>query len=146
MHGRRGSLGKWFLNTSLHMNIESLESWNAQLLTSLSDIRICFYGGSGGLMVKTRASNLESQGSSPASVRAFFFSLSLCLTSIPWSSLRSTLSNEEVFHCILRRGCKAVSPGGPGLISLRLFWTLVSQVNPKETIGWENDMVNRLGI
>ena len=29
-------------------------------------------GGTGGLMVKTRALDLESQGSSPASVRAFF--------------------------------------------------------------------------
>ena len=29
-------------------------------------------GGSGGLMVKTHAPNLESHGSSPTSVRAFF--------------------------------------------------------------------------
>ena len=79
----------------------------------------------GALVVKTCALNLVSQGSSPTSVRAFF-SLSLCLTLMPWSSLSSTPSNEEVFHRILRRGCKAVSPGGPGLISLKLFQTLIS--------------------
>ena len=45
---------------------------------------------------------------------------------MPWSSLSSTRSNEEVFHRILRRGCKAVGPRGPGSISLRLFQALVS--------------------
>ena len=72
----------------------------------------------GGLMVNT-----ESQGSSPTSVRVF--SVSPCLTSMPWSSLSSTPSIEEVFHHILRRRCKAVGPGGPGSISLWLFQALV---------------------
>ena len=54
------------------------------------------------------------------------FSLSPCLTSMPWSSLSSTPSNEEVFHRILRRGCKAVGPGGPGSISLKLYQALIS--------------------
>ena len=36
------------------------------------------------------------------------------------------LSNEEMFHCILQRGCKAVGAGGPDSVSLRLFQTLVS--------------------
>ena len=75
-------------------------------------------------MVKTRALNLVSQSSSPTSVRAF---LSFpCLTLMPWSSLSSTPSNEAVSHRILWRGCKAVGPGGPGSISLRLFQALVS--------------------
>ena len=64
----------------------------------------------------------ESQGS-PASGH---FSLSLCLTSMLWGSLSSTPSNEEVFHRILQRGCKAVGPGGPDLISLWLFQALIS--------------------
>ena len=34
------------------------------------------------------------------------FYLSPCLTLMPWSSLSSTQSNEEVFHRIPRRGCK----------------------------------------
>ena len=54
-------------------------------------------GGTGGLMVKTRALDLVSQGSSPTSVRAFF-SLSLCLTSMPWSSLSSTPSGVVSPH------------------------------------------------
>ena len=84
-------------------------------------------GGTGGLMVKTRALDMVLQGSSPTSVRAFFLSLFLWLTSMPWSSFSSTPSNEEVlFHRILQRGCKAVSPGGPGSISLWLFQALVS--------------------
>ena len=31
---------------------------------------------------------------------------------LPWSLLSSTQLNEEVFHRILRRGCKAVGPRG----------------------------------
>ena len=54
------------------------------------------------------------------------FSLSLCLASIPWGSLSSTSSNEEVFHHILLRQCKAVGPTGPGSINLRLFQVLIS--------------------
>ena len=38
------------------------------------------------------------------------FSLLTCLTPMPWSSLSSTPSNEEMFHRILRRGCNAISP------------------------------------
>ena len=77
-------------------------------------------------MVKTRALDLVLQSSSPTSVRAFF-SLSLCLTSMPWSLLGSTPSNEEVlFHRILCRRYKAIGPGGPGSSSLWLFQALVS--------------------
>ena len=74
--------------------------------------------------LKTHALDLESQSSSPTSVRDLFSFP--CLTSMPWSSLSSTQSNEEVFHRILWRGSKAVGPGGPGSISLRLFQALVS--------------------
>ena len=70
-------------------------------------------------------SDLKSQCSSPAIVRAFF-SLSLYLTPVPCSLLSSTSSNEEVFHRIHRRWRKAIGPGGPGSISLRLFHVLVS--------------------
>ena len=80
-----------------------------------------------GRMVKTCAPNLQLQGSNPTSVR--FFSLSLCVTSMP----SSTPSNEEVFHRILWRGCKAVGPRGPGLISLRPLLATTIVVNPK---GW----------
>ena len=37
-----------------------------------------------------------------------------------WSPLSSTPKTEEVFYCILRRGCKAVGPGGPGLVWLAI--------------------------
>ena len=56
------------------------------------------------------------------------FILRLCFTPLPWSLLSSTPVNE-VFHRILRRGCKAVGPGGPGSISLRLFQALVNHYN-----------------
>ena len=79
----------------------------------------------GGLMVKILALDLVSQGLSPTS-QGFFLSFPFCLTSMPWSSLISTPSNEEVFHCILWRGCKAVGPGIPGSISLWPFQALVS--------------------
>ena len=70
-------------------------------------------------MVKIHAPDLESHGLSPTSVRAFFsFPLSM-----PWNSLSSTPSNEEVFHHILQRGRTAISPGS---ISFRLFQALVS--------------------
>ena len=67
-----------------------------------------------------------------------------CLTSMPRTSLSSTPSNEEVFHHILRRGCKDVGPGGPGSISLRLFQALIShyysgkpeRVIKKKTLRW----------
>ena len=72
-------------------------------------------------MVKTRASDLESYGSSPTGVRAFF-----CFTSMPWSSLSSSPSNRKMFHRIFQRGCKAVCPGGRDSINLRLFQALVS--------------------
>ena len=72
-------------------------------------------------------------------VSGFFISLSRCLTSMPWNSLSSTLSkfNKEVFHRILRRGYKAVGPGGPGTISLGLFQALASHYyssKPEEVI------------
>ena len=63
-------------------------------------------------MVKTRALDLESHGSSPASVRAFF---SFPLFNL--NALSSTPSNE-VFHCIFLHS--------QGLISLWLFQALVS--------------------
>ena len=47
-----------------------------------------------GLMVKTCVLDLVSQGWSPTSVRAIH------------SALEFTPSSEEVFHRILRRGCK----------------------------------------
>ena len=42
------------------------------------------------------------------------------------ASLSSIPSNEEVFHCIFWRGCKAVGPLGPGSISFWLLQALVS--------------------
>ena len=45
---------------------------------------------------------------------------------MPWSLLSSTPSNEEVFHRILQRECKAAIPWGPGSINLWLFQALVS--------------------
>ena len=63
------------------------------------------------------------------------FSLSLYFTSMPWSSLSSTPSNEEVFHHIFQRGCKAVSPEGPGSISLRLFQALLSHYYSRKLEG-----------
>ena len=50
------------------------------------------------------------------------FSLFLCLPTLPWRLLSSTPVNEEVFHVILRRGCKAVGPGGPDSFSLWLYF------------------------
>ena len=47
-------------------------------------------------MVKTHALDLELNCSSLTSVRAFL----CCFTSVP-------PTNEEVFHCILWRGCQA---------------------------------------
>ena len=56
----------------------------------------------------------------------------------PWvTQLSSASSDEEVFHCILWRGCKVVSPGGPGMISLWLFQALVSHCHsgkPKQKV------------
>ena len=44
-----------------------------------------------------------------------------------WSPLSSTPKTEEVFYRILRRGCKTVGPGGPGLVWLHgYFQALVS--------------------
>jgi hypothetical protein len=40
---------------------------------------------------------------------------------LPWSLLSSTPKNEEVFHRILRRGCKAVGPGALVNISIQLL-------------------------
>ena len=51
-------------------------------------------GGTGGVMVKTFAPNQEWQGSSPTSIMAFFFFP--LLTPMPWNSLSSTPSNEEM--------------------------------------------------
>ena len=82
-------------------------------------------GGTGGLMVNTRASRPGVASSSPTSVRAFFFSSDLGITPLPWSPL----SSIPVFHRILRRGCKAVGPGGPGSIGPWLFQALVSHHN-----------------
>ena len=64
-------------------------------------------GGTGGLTVKTHDLDLVLQSSSPTSVRAF-------CSFPPWSLFSSTPSNEEVFHHILQRGCKAIGPGGRG--------------------------------
>ena len=77
-------------------------------------------GGTGGLIVKARAVNMESHGSSTTSVRALF-SFSLFNLNV----LSSTPSNEEMFHNILRMGCEAVGSMGSDLISLSLFQTLI---------------------
>ena len=45
----------------------------------------------------------------PGKCRVFLLFTLLALG--PWEL---TLKNEQVFHHILRRGCKAVGPGGPG--------------------------------
>ena len=66
-------------------------------------------GGTGGVMVKTHALDLESQGLSPTTVWAFF---SFPLFNL--NALESTQLYEEVFHRILWRGRKAVGLGGPG--------------------------------
>ena len=48
--------------------------------------------------------------------------------------LNSTQVNEKVFNRILRRGCKAVGPGGPDSISLWLFQAFVSHFNSGKPI------------
>ena len=61
-------------------------------------------------MVKTRALNLVSQGLSPTSVRAFF-SLALCLTSIP--GVHSALPHQ-MRRCFTASFGGDVKPSVPG--------------------------------
>ena len=63
---------------------------------------------------------------SPTSDRVIFSLPLFNLNALEFTG--STLSNEEVFHCILQRGLVL---GGPGLISLRPLLATTIVVNPK---------------
>ena len=82
-------------------------------------------GGTGDLMVKTHALDLELQGLSPASVRTFFSFSLFNLNALEFTQLYPH-QMRRCFTASFGGDVKTVSPEGPGLISLRLFQALVS--------------------